>query len=362
MFRKNPYILWFEESGRKTFELVGGKGASLGEMTSAGIRVPPGFSVTTQAYTDFLDTSKIRKTIFNRLKDVDLKKSGSLETIGKEVREIILAQEIPEKIVEAIRTAYRQLVEKTGVNNLPVAVRSSATAEDLPDASFAGQQDTYLWVTGEESVVKHTKDCWASLFSDRAIAYRLNHGFTHEREKISVVVQKMVHAKCAGVMFTLNPINGDRSKISVNSSWGLGESVVSGTVTPDEFLVDKVTFDILKRIISPKELEHRVNIEENRVDVGPVPDDRKNEPSITDEELLELCRIGKQIEKYYGSPSDIEWAVDTDLPFPESVVILQARPETVWSQKRKKEQKKKEVKASDPVSLIAGMWGTPSKK
>ena len=362
MFRKSPYILWFEESGRKTFELVGGKGASLGEMTSAGIRVPPGFSVTTQAYTDFLDTSKIRKTIFNRLKDVDLKKSGSLETIGKEVREIILAQEIPEKIVEAIRTAYRQLVEKTGVKDLPVAVRSSATAEDLPDASFAGQQDTYLWVTGEESVVKHTKDCWASLFSDRAIAYRLNHGFTHEREKISVVVQKMVHAKCAGVMFTLNPINGDRSKISVNSSWGLGETVVSGTVTPDEFLVDKVTFDILKRIISPKELEHRVNIEENRVDIGPVPDDRKNEPSITDDELLELCRIGKQIEKYYGSPSDIEWAVDADLPFPESVVILQARPETVWSQKRKKEQKKKEVKASDPVSLIAGMWGAPSKK
>ncbi len=362
MFRKSPYILWFEESGRKTFELVGGKGASLGEMTRAGIRVPPGFSVTTQAYLDFLDSSKIRKVIFDRLKEVDLKKPGSLETIGEEVRRIILSQEIPEKIVEAIQAAYRKLAEKTGVTNLPVAVRSSATAEDLPDASFAGQQDTYLWVTGEESVVKHTKDCWASLFSDRAIAYRINHGFTHEREKISVVVQKMVHAKCAGVMFTLNPINGDRSKISVNSSGGLGESVVSGTVTPDEFLVDKVTFDVLKRIISSKELEHRVNVEKNRVDVGPVPDERKNAPSITDEELIELCRIGKQIEKYYGSPSDIEWAVDADMPFPESVVILQARPETVWSQKRKKKPEKKEVKPADPISMIAGMWGAPPKK
>lgn len=362
MFRKPPYILWFEESGRKTFELVGGKGASLGEMTSAGIRVPPGFSVTTQAYTDFLDAAKIRKAIFSLLKKIDLKKSGSLESIAGEVRDIILSKEMPERIMDAIRTAYRRLVEKTSVEDLPVAVRSSATAEDLPDASFAGQQDTYLWVTGEESVVKHVKDCWASLFSDRAIAYRLNHGFTHEREKISVVVQKMVHAKCAGVMFTLNPINGDRSKISINSSWGLGESVVSGTVTPDEFLVDKVTFDILKRIISSKELEHRVNVTENRVDVGPVPDDRKDAPSITDDELLELCRIGKQIEKFYGSPSDIEWAVDGDLPFPESVVILQARPETVWSQKRKKQQKQKEVKPADPVSMIAGMWGAPPKK
>ena len=362
MFRKPPYILWFEESGRKTFELVGGKGASLGEMTQAGIRVPPGFSVTTQAYMDFLDAAKIRKTIFTRLKDIDLKKPGSLETIAKEVRDIILSKKIPEKIEEAICDAYRKLIETTGVKGLPVAVRSSATAEDLPDASFAGQQDTYLWVTGEENVVERARACWASLFSDRAIAYRLNHGFTHEREKISVVVQKMVHAKCAGVMFTLNPINGDRSKISINSSWGLGESVVSGTVTPDEFLVDKVTFDILKRVISTKELEHRVNMEANRVDVGPVPDDRKNAPSITDEELTELCRIGKQIEKYYGTPSDIEWAVDADLPYPDSVVILQARPETVWSQKRKKKPKKKEEKPKDAISMIAGMWGAPAKK
>lgn len=357
MFRKPPYVLWFENSGRKTFELVGGKGASLGEMTQAGIRVPPGFSVTTQAYTDFLDAAGIRKTIFPMLEKIDLKKSGSLETIARDVREIIQGQEIPEKIVSAIKSAYHELMEKTGVDNLPVAVRSSATAEDLPDASFAGQQDTYLWITGEDSVVIHTKDCWASLFSDRAIAYRLNHGFTHEREKISVVIQKMVHAKCAGVMFTLNPINGDRSKISVNSSWGLGESIVSGTVTPDEFLVDKVTFDILRRIISSKEIEHRVNMEANRVDVGPVPDDRKNAPSITDDELIELCRIGKQIEKHYGTPSDIEWAVDSDLPFPEGVVILQARPETVWSQKKEKPQKKKETKPADAMSLIAGKWG-----
>ncbi len=357
MFRKPPYILWFEESGRKTFELVGGKGASLGEMTQAGIRVPPGFSVTTRAYMDFMDASGIRKTIFPMLDEIDMKKPETLQNISKKVLEIIWAQEIPDNIVEAIVTAYRKLVDITGVDNLPVAVRSSATAEDLPDASFAGQQDTYLWIMGEESVVKHTKDCWASLFCDRALAYRINHGFSHDREKISVVVQKMVHAKCAGVMFTLNPINGDRSKISVNSSWGLGESVVSGTVTPDEFLVDKVTFDILKRTISTKEMEHRVNMEANRVDVGPIPDDRKNAPSITDDELLELCRIGKQIEKYYGTPSDVEWAVDADLPFPDSVVVLQARPETVWSQKRKKPPKKKEAKPADAMSLIAGKWG-----
>jgi pyruvate,water dikinase len=352
MLRKPPYILWFEESGRKTFELVGGKGASLGEMTQAGIRVPPGFSITTQAYIDFLNEAKIKKAIFGRLKELDLKASGSLEAIGRDVRNIILESSIPKKVEIAIRDAYSRLAEKTGVANLPVAVRSSATAEDLPDASFAGQQDTYLWITGEDDVVKHTRDCWASLFSDRAIAYRINHGFTHEREKICVVVQKMVHAKSAGVMFTLNPINGDISKISVNASWGLGESVVSGTVTPDEFLVDKVTFDILKRTISAKEIEHRVNIEKNCVDIGPIPDDRKSAPSITDDELLELSRVGKRIEIFYKGPSDIEWAVDADLPFPDGVVILQARPETVWSQKRKKKQTEK--KQVDAMSLIAG--------
>ena len=352
MLRKPPYILWFEESGRKTFELVGGKGASLGEMTQAGIRVPPGFSITTQAYIDFLNEAKIKKAIFGRLKELDLKASGSLEAIGQDVRNIILESSIPKKVEIAIRDAYSRLAEKTGVANLPVAVRSSATAEDLPDASFAGQQDTYLWITGEDDVVKHTRDCWASLFSDRAIAYRINHGFTHEREKICVVVQKMVHAKSAGVMFTLNPINGDISKISVNASWGLGESVVSGTVTPDEFLVDKVTFDILKRTISAKEIEHRVNIEKNCVDIGPIPDDRKSAPSITDDELLELSRVGKRIEAFYKGPSDIEWAVDADLPFPDGVVILQARPETVWSQKRKKKQTEK--KQVDAMSLIAG--------
>ncbi len=361
MFRKPPYILWFEESGRKNFELVGGKAASLGEMTQAGIRVPPGFTVTTRAFTDFLDASGIRKTIFPMLEKIDLKTPGSLSSISKDVLEIVWAQEIPDKIVEAIVAAYRKLVEMTGVKDLPVAVRSSATAEDLPDASFAGQQDTYLWITGEESVVQHTKNCWASLFCDRAVAYRLKHGFSHDREKIAVVVQKMVHAKCAGVMFTLNPINGDRSKIAINASWGLGESVVSGTVTPDEFLIDKVAFDILKRTISTKETEYRVNTAANRVDEGPVPDDRKNAPSITDDELLELSRIGKRIEKYYGTPSDIEWAVDADLPYPDSVVVLQARPETYWSQKKNQPEKKKTEKPADAVSMIAGMWGAPPK-
>lgn len=341
MFRRKRYILWFEEIGRKTFELVGGKNASLGEMTQAGIRVPPGFAITTEAYLDFLNKTGIRPKVFSLANSIkDHRDVKHLSEVCSEIRRLIMETDIPREIEEAIRKGYRELCERTGEKDLPVAVRSSATAEDLPFASFAGQQDTYLWIKGEDSVVEHVKKCWASLFSDRATSYRIEMGFSHEREKISVCVQKMVDARSAGVMFTLNPINGDISKIVINSSWGFGEGVVSGEVTPDEIMVDKVTLEIVRKTLGAKEKEFVVSPEGVGVVEREVEEERRRSFSIEDEEIKELAKLGKRVEDFYKGPSDIEWAIDRNLSFPDSIFILQARPETVWSQKKKEKKVK----------------------
>ncbi len=347
--KRERYILWFDEISRKEFDSVGGKAASLGEMTQAGIRVPPGFSVTTKAYEDFLEITGIKKDIFLLAKEIkDPKNTKILSRICGAIREIMKSEPVPPGIEEEIRGAYRKLCDRIGMKEVPVAVRSSATAEDLPWASFAGQQDTYLWVLGEDEVVEKVKSCWASIFSDRATAYRIEMGFSHDREKLSVCVQKMVNARSAGVMFTLNPLNGDPSKIVINSSWGLGESVVSGEVTPDEIMVDKVTMEILRKTVGAKEKEV-VPAEGGGTVEKEVEEERRKALSITDEEILELAKLGKLIENHYKGPSDIEWAIDADVKFPENVFVLQARPETVWSQKKK--EKKVEVKSS-PLDYI----------
>jgi pyruvate,water dikinase len=266
---------------------------------------------------------------------------------------------VPEEVVEAVQAAYRELAARAGVEDLPVAVRSSATAEDLPGASFAGQQDTYLWVQGAGHVLIRTLVCWSSLFTPRAITYRMQMGFPHEKVLISVGVQKMANARAAGVMFTLNPVNGDRTKIAINANWGLGETVVAGEVTPDEYWVDKVTLEIVQRTVSPKTVECVPDPHLREVTLRPVPEERQMEPCLTDEEIVELARLGKRIERHYGRPQDIEWAVDRDLPFPESVVILQSRPETVWSQKESGPLLEPKEKPQDYVaSMLLGRLGS----
>ena len=327
-----PYILWFRDCDKSCLSRVGGKNASLGEMTRAGLRVPPGFAVTTAAYRDFLEHSGLRPqimTMLNALNDEDV---NAVEQASRDIRQVMGETPIPAGVEDAIRSAYETLAEQCGMPDLPVAVRSSSTAEDLPGASFAGQQDTTLWVRRAGVVLVRTAICWSSLFTARAITYRNQMGFPHDKVLISVGIQKMANAKTAGVMFTLNPVNGDRSKIAIDASWGLGESVVSGVVTPDNFLVDKVTFDIIRRTASPKLIEYEPDPEAGRVQILEVPPERQTQLCLSDDEVVGLAHLGKRIEQHYGAPQDIEWAIDRDLPFPDNVVVLQSRPETVWSQ------------------------------
>lgn len=331
--KDDPYILWFRDCDKNSLPRVGGKNASLGEMTRAGMRVPPGFAISTAAYRDFLEFSGLRAEIQKMLDAVDTDDVEALEATSREIRQKMSGSPIPDAISDAIMEAYETLCVECNVPNLPVAVRSSATAEDLPGASFAGQQDTTLWVRSAARVLIRTAISWSSLFTARAIAYRNQMGFAHDKVLISVGVQKMANAKTAGVMFTLNPTNGDRSKICIDASWGLGESVVSGVVTPDNFMVDKVTFTIIRRTASPKSIEYIPNHEAGKVEIREIPPERQMALCLTDEEVTALAQLGKRIEQHYRSPQDIEWAIDWDLPFPENVVVLQSRPETVWSQR-----------------------------
>ena len=325
----------FRTLDKSSLPLVGGKNASLGEMISAGIRVPPGFAVTTNSYSVFMENAGINDTIFSLLADLDPDNIDALNQAAEKVQELIKTAVIPEDVQNAIGSDYALLCEKCEVDALPVAVRSSATAEDLPTASFAGQQDTYLWVTGSDPVIKSVRKCWASLYTPRAISYRVKKNFPHEKVLISVGVQKMVNSRAAGVMFTLNPTNGDISKVVIEGSWGLGETVVSGSVNPDKFVVDKVMGEINERTISTKHIECVFDVEKGETVDADVDEDMQCTCCLEDLEIKELVKTAKTIESHYGRPMDIEWAIDKDFPFPENIFIVQARPETVWSQRQK---------------------------
>ncbi len=329
------YILNFENVDKGSLPLVGGKNASLGEMIKAGIRVPPGFAVTIESYLAFINKAGLKDIIFRKLSDVSPDDIKSLDNVGQEVQALINGASISVGIQEAITGAYSKLSEKYAIEGIPVAVRSSATAEDLPTASFAGQQDTYLWVTGADAVIKNVQRCWASLFTPRAISYRIKNNFPHEKVLISVGVQKMIDSRTAGVMFTLNPTNGDISKVVIEGSWGLGETVVSGSVNPDKFVVDKVVMEINERTISTKHIECIYDHDKGEVIHADVEPDTQCKCCLDDQEIKELVSIGKTIEDHYGCPQDIEWAIDKELTFPENIFIVQSRPETVWSQRKK---------------------------
>lgn len=317
---------------------VGGKCASLGTMSQAGLPVPPGFAVTTQVFIDAKQASGSMRRIKELVDDLDASDQAALATAAGQTRDLVRSWTIPEIHENRIRQMYADLCSLSGVDDVPVAVRSSATAEDSPDASFAGEHDTYLWVCGIEDVLDKVRDCWASLYTDRAITYRNEMDYDHNLVDMAVAVQKMVRPRAAGVAFTLDPSNGDRSGICIDAAWGFGEGVVSGDVTPDNFLVDKVMWSINRRTISPKshahllvEMDGTVKPRVNRVEL---PEDQVNKPSLTDAEIVAVARLARTAEKHYGSPQDIEWAVDEDLPDGENVVLLQARPETVWSKKK----------------------------
>ncbi len=365
--KQTALILWFEELRKEDVPLVGGKNANLGEMINAGIPVPPGFAVTAYAYKRFIEETGIKDEIYKIISDVvKEKKPEEYQEASRRIRALIESTEMPKDIEKAIREAYVELCNRVGLKEakLPVAVRSSATAEDLPDASFAGQQETYLNVVGEDEVVEKVRKCWSSLFTPRAIFYREQKGFKHERVLISVAVQKMVNAKAAGVMFTLHPVTGDESKIVIESNWGFGESVVSGAVTPDEFVVDKSTLQIVERRINEKRVWTIRDPNTSETKEAEVPEELRNKPSLTDEEILELAKLAVRIQEHYGRHMDIEWAIDKDLPFPDSVLIVQARPETVWSVRKAKAEEAKAEKAAVTVTterkvVVKGLPASP---
>jgi len=328
-----PVVCWFEECRRDSVPLVGGKCSSLGELINAGVRVPPGFALTTEGYWRFMAETGLDRAVRSLLARVDVRDIDALEQASAQIRATIEAQPFSVEIEDLVAEYYRKLAVRCCVPALPVAVRSSATAEDLPGASFAGQQDTYLWIRGVDDVLTHMRRCISSLYTGRAIAYRANRGFGDAQVAISVGVQKMANSFTAGVMFTLHPANGDRSVIVIDSNFGFGESVVSGEVTPDHFVVNKITLDIIDRTISQKQICYTVDPLTQKSRAMEVPFERQRVQSLIDDEITELAWMGKQIEKHYGCPMDIEWAVDKDLPSGGNIFILQARSETVWSRK-----------------------------
>lgn len=352
MALKNPYTLLFEQIDKNQVSLVGGKNASLGEMTQAGIPVPPGFAVTTNAYKEFLNYNQLEERIRDSLGSLEEDDVDQIEKAGTQIREIIEHACVPSMIAEEIEDRYRRLWKRVASPLMPVAVRSSATAEDLPGASFAGQQETFLFVRKGEEVVKKVVRCWSSLFTPRAISYRIKMGFPHDSVFISVGVQKMVNAFTAGVMFTINPLNGDPSTIVINSNYGVGESVVSGEVTPDEFFVNKVTLEITCRVIAPKEIYYIADKARKGLIKREQPPERQKVQSVIDEDIIRLAEMGKEVEKHYGQPMDIEWAVEKGGPFGGFVYILQARPETVWSSKKSRDLKELPKGKVDIMGLI----------
>ena len=332
---REDLVLWFENLRKTDIPSVGGKNANLGELTNAGIHVPPGFAITAFSYKRFIQETGISSKIYEIIKDTitNPNEPKLYATASKKIRELIEATPMPKDIENAIRSTYEELCRKLGIQDVFVAVRSSATAEDLADASFAGQQETFLNVRGVDEVLETTVKCWSSLFTPRAIFYRTEKGFAHEKVFISVGVQKMVNSRAAGVMFTMNPVSGDNSQIIIEGNYGLGEAVVSGAVTPDDFVVSKKTMSIVERRLAKKTLQYIRDPNTGKTVHLGVPVDRQDQPCISDEEIIHLAELAKRIEQHYGKPQDIEWAIDRDVPFPSNMFIVQSRPETVWAQK-----------------------------
>lgn len=337
MSKQNKFILTFSEIGIKDIPLVGGKNASLGEMyqnlTAQGINIPNGFAITASAYRHFLSLSDVDEKIKEILKDLNTKDILNLEERGQKVREVILATEFPRDLKEEILNSYKTMFHDTAV-----AVRSSATAEDLPDASFAGQQETYLNITGEYGLLEAVKKCFSSLFTNRAISYREDKGFDHFKIALSVGIQQMVRSdlSCSGVMFTLHPETGFRDAVVIQSSYGLGENIVKGQVNPDEYIIFKTTLrqgykPIISKKVGAKEMKMIYSSEGNQTtrNVPTATEDQKK-LVLTDGEILKLAKWGMMIEEYYKKPMDLEWAKDG---MENKLYIVQARPETVESQK-----------------------------
>ncbi len=315
--KEMPNILWLEEIKKEDIPSVGGKGASLGEMTAIGLPVPKAFVVTAQAFRKFLVETGIEETLFRRLERLDVDDNGALESVSRDAQDLVLSVEIPDHIREEITDAYARM----GANGTVVAVRSSATAEDLPEASFAGQQETFLNILGDEDLVDAVQRCWASLYGARAVYYRAKQGFDDRSVNIAVVVQELIRSEKSGVMFTSHPVTGEPLTI-IEGSWGLGEAVVSGSVSPDNYVFDLRSERVVDRLIAEKEIMI-VPEGEHGTKVVNLSEKQRTAPVLSDAEVARLATLGRIAESHYGVPQDIEWAIVGG-----DVFILQSRPIT----------------------------------
>lgn len=329
--KTSPYSLDFKKISSKDLMLVGGKGANLGEMTKAGVPVPPGFVVTTHAYNDFLDSADIRQPITDILADLDVNDTKALKTASDKIKKLILEASVPSEIRKEVVAAYSAM---SGFTDALVAVRSSATAEDIPGASFAGQQATFLNVKGPRNLMKAVQGCWASLFEKRAIFYRATKGFEHMKVSIAVPVQKMVQSEVSGVMFTIDPVTNDKKSVTIEAVFGLGETIVSGAVTPDYYLVDKGSLSIKEKHISKQEwmLVRRGRPVKGDPNVKvSVSKAWRQKQKLDDKFIKSLAKIGKTIESHYKYPQDIEWAFAGN-----KLWIVQSRPVTTLKEPEEK--------------------------
>ncbi len=333
------YVVPFRSLGLGDVALVGGKCAHLGDLSQAGFPVPPGFAVTTRAFEEVLEGH-----LDELLAGIDPDDVPGLERESERIRTVVESLDVPQELASAIAGGYEQLASELGIAEPPVAVRSSAVAEDAADASFAGMQSTYLWLRGADEVLDGVRRCWASYFNAEALSYRAQHG---GKSGMSVAVQYMVDARVAGVMFTLNPVSGDPSSIAIDASYGLGVTVVGGEVTPDSYLFSKVTRELVRSEIGAKEIECVANYETGGTVNREVEEERCARPCLAPEEIGRLADLGRSVERHYGGPQDLEWAIDRAL---DEIFLLQARPETVWSQKRKA------VVAESPLAAIAATF------
>lgn len=363
MKKEEQFLLWFEQLERKDVDIVGGKSSSLGEMTAkTDVPVPYGFATTAYAYRYFIKESGLEEKMRSILSELtDVENSALLRDVSARLRDTIMAEKMPQDLQDAIGAAYVELGKRVGEENPYVAVRSSATAEDLPDASFAGQQDTYLNVQGAETIIAKVKECYASCFTDRAVYYREKQGFDHIEVALSAVVQMMVFSKTSGVMFTVNVATGDDNNILIEAAFGLGEYVVQGTVTPDNYTISKHDHKIIDRCVNEQDIM-LVRKKGGDCEEVQVPEELRKVQTLTDEQILELADYAKKIEKHYGCYMDMEWGVDERT---NKIWILQARPETVWSRRNKeggaKVQESKSMTTTDHKVIVKGLPASPGK-
>jgi pyruvate,water dikinase len=326
------FVRRFDAINKDMSQECGGKASHLGELTSMKLNVPKGFCVVADAFSNHLKRNKLEEQIAEIIQGIDYDDYEGLEQSTGKIRSLIESAEMPPEIEEEIIENYQSLLDDEPEPF--VAIRSSVAVKESPISSFPGMMDTYYYLRGGQTVAANVKRCWASVWSARAAFTRKTKGVEHAKAIIAPIVQKMVNARTAGVMFTLNPLNGDLSKIVIEGCWGLGEGLVSGAITPDQFVVDKVVSEINKRTISPKSIACVFDPEKCGAVNAEVASDLQNKPCLEDREIQELVRIAKNIERHYGHPQDIEWAIEKDFPFPENVHILQSRAESVWSQRK----------------------------